>query len=594
MYRTMAVAWCLVLVLQSAAEVVVTGKVAGAVEVVGLPEEWQLSATVTSVTDGVERVSLQLSCANARVPPRFKVIMQQPLGDCVGHWRTGAAFNKYIVQDWRGEACWSSSLASQAPVVAFYNSDSQNRCTFACSESLRKVVFRTGVNESMPGRVGGLVCEAEFFTEPEAPLAAYRVDWLVDVRDVFYAEALRLAFDWCVTELGGEARAPVAAAAFDPIYSTWYSYHQNIFADTIARECAAAVGYGMKTVIVDDGWQTDDNRGGYASCGDWRISTKRFPDFVAHVAQVKAMGMKYMLWYSVPFIGKHSANFARFKGKYLSHTASLGASVLDPRFPEVRRFLVELYDRALTEWGLDGLKLDFIDSFRFVGPDPAVAENYAGRDIKSLPLAVDRLMTDIVARCRAVRPDVLLEFRQSYVGPAIRRYGNMMRVADCAYGVAQNRVGSLDLRLSSGTAAVHSDMLAWNLDAPPETAALQLLNVLFAVPQVSMRMADLPPAHRDMLKYWLDFWTTHRATLMSGELRPLRPDLNYPIVYAFGQGEQIVAVYDAGQTVRLDPARGTAYVVNATCADRLTVLRGGRLESVAVKPSSVLKLDPTP
>ena len=187
MYRTMAVAWCLVLVLQSAAEVVVTSKVAGAVEVVGLPEEWQLSATVTSVTDGVERVSLQLSCANACVPPRFKVILQQPLGDCVGHWRTGAAFNKYIVQDWRGEAYWSSSLASQAPVISFYNSDSQNRCTIACSESLRKVVFRTGVNESTPCRVGGLVCEAEFFTEPEAPLAAYRVDWLVDVRDVFYA-----------------------------------------------------------------------------------------------------------------------------------------------------------------------------------------------------------------------------------------------------------------------------------------------------------------------------------------------------------------------------------------------------------------------
>ena len=590
MCREVVVVWCLSIALQGAAAVAVSGRVAGDVEVIGLPEGWRLAASVAVVTDGVERVSLRLSGDAEREPPRFKVVMHQPLRDCVGHWRTGAAFNKYVVQDWRGEARWSSSLASQAPVVAFYNDDSQNRCTFACSESLRRVQFRTGVNEGK----GGLICEAEFFTEPEAPLKEYRVDWLVDVRDVFYAEALRTAFDWCVSELGGDPREPVAAAAFDPLYSTWYSYHQNLFAGPVERECAAAVGYGMKTVIVDDGWQTDDNRGGYAYCGDWQVSKRRFPDFAAHVAKVQSMGMKYMLWYSVPFVGKHSENFARFKGKYLSHSERLGASTLDPRFPEVRRFLVELYATALTEWGLDGLKLDFIDSFRFDGPDPAAAENYAGRDIKSLPMAVDRLMTEVVARCRELRPDVLLEFRQSYVGPAIRRYGNMMRVGDCAYGVAQNRTGSLDLRLSSGPVAVHSDMLAWNLDAPPETAALQLLNVLFAVPQISMRMDDLPPAHRKMLKGWLDFWTAHRETLMFGELRPLRPDLNYPIVYAFGKGEQVVAVYDAGQTVHVDSARGTAYVVNATGADRLTVARDGRIETMAVAPSSALKLDSLP
>ncbi|MGN0833166.1 MAG: glycoside hydrolase family 36 protein [Kiritimatiellia bacterium] len=588
MCRAIAVVWGLSVALQSAAAVAVSGKVAGDVEVLGLPEEWRLSATVAAVTDGVERVSLRLSSDCERTPPRFKVALRQPLRDCVGHWRTGAGFAKYVVQDWRGEARWSSCLASQAPVVAFYNSESQNRCTFACSESLRRVEFRTGVSEN----TGGLVCEAEFFTEPEAPLGEYRVDWLVDVRDVFYAETLRTAFDWCVTELGGDPRQPVAAAAFDPLYSFWYSYHQNVFAEPVERECAAAVRYGMKTIIVDDGWQTDDNRGGYAYCGDWQVSKRRFPDFAAHVAKVQAMGLKYMLWYSVPFVGKHSENFARFKGKYLSHSERLGASTLDPRFPEVRRFLVEVYAKALTEWGLDGLKLDFIDRFQFVGPDPAVAENYAGRDLKSLPLAVDRLMTEIVARCRELRPDVLLEFRQSYVGPAIRRYGNMMRVGDCAYGVAQNRTGSLDLRLSSGLLAVHSDMLAWNLEAPPETAALQLLNVLFSVPQISVRLEELPPAHREMLKYWLDFWTAHRETLMFGELRPLRPDLNYPVVYAFGKGEQIVAVYDAGQTVRLDPARGPAYVVNATGSSRLAVERAGRLEAVTVAPSSVLRLDP--
>ncbi|MFS6558390.1 hypothetical protein VPJ68_23540, partial [Parabacteroides distasonis] len=92
--------------------------------------------------------------------------------------------------------------------------------------------------------------------------------------------------------------------------------------------------------------------------------------------------------------------------------------VLDPRFPEVREFLCGLYENALRDWKLDGLKLDFIDRFKFTGEDPAVAQNYAGRDIKSLPAAVDTLMNGISRRLRAINPDVLIEFRQEYIGPA--------------------------------------------------------------------------------------------------------------------------------------------------------------------------------
>ena len=28
----------------------------------------------------------------------------------------------------------------------------------------------------------------------------------------------------------------------------------------------------MESIIVDDGWQTDDNNRGYAYCGDWAVT----------------------------------------------------------------------------------------------------------------------------------------------------------------------------------------------------------------------------------------------------------------------------------------------------------------------------------
>ena len=51
--------------------------------------------------------------------------------------------------------------------------------------------------------------------------------------------------------------------------------------------------------------------------------------------------------------------------------------------------------------------------------------------MKSVPLAVERLKKEISAALTAIKPDVLIEFRQSYVGPGIRQCGNMISVGDC-------------------------------------------------------------------------------------------------------------------------------------------------------------------
>lgn len=42
--------------------------------------------------------------------------------------------------------------------------------------------------------------------------------------------------------------------------------------------CAIAARLGMKTLILDDGWQSDGIHQGYSFCGDWQISSRRFPN----------------------------------------------------------------------------------------------------------------------------------------------------------------------------------------------------------------------------------------------------------------------------------------------------------------------------
>lgn len=127
--------------------------------------------------------------------------------------------------------------------------------------------------------------------------------------------------------------------------------------------------------------------------------------------------------------------------------------------------------------GLDGLKLDFIDSFTLT---PKSVESDSRRDIVSLEDAVDTLMSGIMTRLRAIKPDIMIEFRQTYVGPLqYAEHGNMLRVGDCPADPLKNRSDIVNLRLTSGKTPCHSDMLMWNVDSHVEIAALQICSVLY-------------------------------------------------------------------------------------------------------------------
>ena len=173
-------------------------------------------------------------------------------------------------------------------------------------------------------------------------------------------------------------------------------------------------------------------------------------------------------------------------------------------------------------------------------------------------------------RLRKIKKDILIEFRQPYIGPSIRKYGNMFRVTDCPGDSVTNRVGSVNLRLTSGATAVHSDMLEWHMETSAEDAARQLLAVLFAVPQISVKLENLPETHRKMLKFYLDFMIRHRETLLKGKFVPLAPEARYPQIRAEKDGETVIAVYGKNQIVEL-PEAGCCCLFNATAEPALYV-----------------------
>ena len=430
-------------------------------------------------------------------------------------------------------------LAAGIPLQGYVSADGKNDFTLAISDVMTPTEITSGCYEGSKGEVAGeFDLRVSFFTLPIAALESYSATIRIDTRRIPFYDALYDITEWWEKDCG-YTPAFVPEAAKNAVNSLWYSYHQEIKLDKILEECRIQKEWGLDTVILDDGWQTEDENRGYAYCGDWEVAPSKIPDMKAFADELHKLGMKFMLWFSVPYVGIHSKAYEKFKTMVLDFEPGKWFC-LDPRYKEVRDYLCEIYVNAAQNWGLDGFKLDFIDSFVLQGKS---LEPDDRRDYTSLEDAVDALLSEVYEKLTAINPDMLLEFRQNYIGPAVRKYGNMLRVGDCPCDALKNRYDIINLRLTSGKTPIHSDMIMWDYKQPAEYAALQISNVLFGVPQVSVRANELKPDHVEMLKFYLSFWKEHRDILLDGKLIPHNPEAMYSIVSSELSGKAVFALY---------------------------------------------------
>ena len=321
-------------------------------------------------------------------------------------------------------------------------------------------------------------------------------------------------------------------------------------------------------MIVDDGWQTDDTNRGYGYCGDWEVTEKKIKNMKDHVDRIHKLGMKYLLWFSVPYVGMYSKVWNLFHNKLIAVDEEQKTGILDIRYPEVRSYLKTIYVNAVKDWGLDGLKLDFIDEFYERADTPKVNEDM---DCICLQVALDRLLGETMAELKQIKPDILIEFRQRYIGPFIRRYGNMLRVCDCPESGLANRVGSIDLRLMNRHTAVHSDPIVWNERETPETAALQIIDTLFSTMQFSVKMEYLTAEHRNMVENYMDLMRRYRRLLQTGPIKAEEPQNLYPQVSVRDNDTEITAVYSAGRVVTIGKQQKETIIINGTKATEIYI-----------------------
>lgn len=468
--------------------------------------------------------------------------------------------NRSLGYDWKNRIT-KSRFGTGAPVHGIIGADNNNKLNISLLDAATPIEIKTGIVEEDVT----MMCKVQFFTLPVAPIKEYHTTIRIDTRDIPFYDVYYDVGKWW--EENGLPCTYIPETAKLPMYSTWYSFHQNILPEEILKQCKTAKELGMETVIVDDGWQTDNLERGYAYCGDWEPNPSKIPDMKAFVDAVHNLGMKFILWYAVPFVGKYSGLSYKFKDKFLHYSEENEMGELDPRYPDVRKHISDTYVHAVKDWGLDGFKLDFIDSFLL----SEMSMNYdPGRDIESLEDAVEVLIDEIVTRLKKINPEILIEFRQQYMGPKIRKFGNMMRAGDCAADPIMNRCRTITLRLTSGDMAVHSDMVEWSVNDTAENAARQLYNTIFSVPQISLRFDELSREHMKTLKFYLDFWRSNRDVLLNGKMCAFAPQSNFIKAYSEKEDKIIIALYE-DKVAEIAKSYSDIKIINAGTEDYIII-----------------------
>lgn len=522
-----------------------------------------ITTEILNADNSLKYINIKFSTNSLKKIKPVRIYLDIPAIDIHYKWNPKIHLLKALNLDWFNNLNRTNAFTG-APVESLLNYDNKNKFTIALSDTLNTIDFKSYISEEK----ATYQYEIILFSKGELPSTDYLLQLRIDERNINYEKSLHDVALWWET-FHYNKPISVPREGKQAMYSSWYSFHQNLNEEKILAQCKLAKKLHCESIIIDDGWQTDDTNRGYAFCGDWEVASSKINNIHSFVSKVHNEGLKILFWFPVPFIGEKSKIFNLFKDMLLDPINDREWYVLDPRYKEVREYIITCYEKAISSWNLDGLKLDFIDEFLVTPFSGSLIDER--RDFTSLEQATDTLMKDCISRLKAIKPDIMLEFRQTYNGPTMRSYGNIFRAVDCPLDDLENRIRICDLRLISGNSAIHSDMIMWNKNDTAESAALQFINVLFSVPQISMLIDELSLEHRKMLTFFCTLWNKYRDGFINGSFEALNPHCRFNILKG-SLDNLLVCSYHSSELIKLTSLKKEMVFINGSPDSALHLL----------------------
>lgn len=478
-------------------------------------------------------LNIYLHSAYAATPPAFNVSVKFPKDKINQIWNS---------KTWSNKSFFSipsyDRAAAGFSVISGLTINDQNQITFTCKDVYNAKFVSSNIREENDSVVFSL----GFFEDnpPLSNLQDYQAEVLVDLRNVHFSKAVYEASSWFLEDEIKKSHISVDTTNI-PVYSTWYPMHRNIPLENITRELDSLKTFGFKSVLVDDGWQALVKMKVDTAYSYEESSFKTMNLFKKKCDEMK---LPLYLWYSIPFIGGNPVVLKKFDGKYIRYRAPRQMYVLDPRYADVRKYLVSTYCNFLKQWQFDGYWFDFLKGF--YPKEGAVIDADKGRDFIAIDLAVDTLYKEMETHLKQIKPNIFMGQVFPVVGPNLVSYQNFLTGF---VGVENTRIvreKMVNNRLLYGPYTPFMEVVAVHPKDTDTDIARKLQSVLFGNPYLSFFVTTLPESSKKTIRFWLGYWRQNHHVIFDGNFEPLQVSRFYPLVKTEDREKIIYLEYEDG------------------------------------------------
>lgn len=490
-------------------------------------------ATIDIKEQGLQQyvLNIYLHSTYAAKPPSFNFSVKFPREKINQIWNS---------QTWSNKSFFTipsyDRAAAGFSIISGLTINDQNQITFTCKDAYHSKFVSSNIREENDSVVFNL----GFFEDnpPLSNLQDYQAEVWVDFRNIHFSKAIYDASSWFLKEEFRQSVARVDTTNV-PVFSTWYPMHRNIPLENITKELDSLRTFNIKSILVDDGWQALVNMKVDTSYSYEEKSYKTMSLFKQKCLEMK---LPLYLWYSIPFMGGNPVILKRFEGKYIRYRAPRQMYVLDPRYAEIRKYLVSTYANFLSEWKFDGYWFDFLKGF--YPKEGALIDEDKGRDFVSIELAVDTLYADMEARLKTINPNIFMGQKFQVVGPNLVSYQNFLTGFVGVESSQVVREKMVNNRLLYGKYTPFMEVVAINPREKVEDIARKLQSVLFGNPYLSFFIATLPQDSKQTIRFWLDYWKKNYKVIFEGDFEPMQVSRFYPVIKVENEQKIIYMLYE--------------------------------------------------
>lgn len=453
---------------------------------------------------------------------RFSV----PILDMHGYWvpesRTPSTKIVWVIE--------SKSAGQRAfPFIAFFNSRQINRLSAGLTNLTDDARILAKMNQEK--------CTYDITIEVALGKDSQDFELVIDQRPQVWTDSLA---DWRKALALPLPEFP--EGAWEPVFCTWYAVHAAVTQEWVEKNAEVASRLGFRTLIIDDGWCFDVMKRvspetistWYEMIGDWFLSEKKFPDFENHRKRVQAMGMKYLLWVAPFLIGAKSELYKQL-ADIVKPEYHEGCYTFDSSRKEAAKLLLGKMKHVIQDYGLDGLKVDFLD---YIFPN---MEEPRGED-------TTHFIQELAKTIREVKKDALIEFRQAYATPGMLAYGTQFRAGDVPFDFIDNFHRLAQIRISVGDGVpVHADPAYWHPQESPVNISRHMIASLAGVPMLSMDLLAISETEQKIIRHWLGFYQAHRETFNYGKWDVTYHQSGTAYAMVSNERESIIILHDSAR-----------------------------------------------